>query len=33
MVTKDLLHMLFAVIGALLAFSKAPKFYIVDNKK
>lgn len=33
MVIRDLPHMLFAVIGALLGFSNAPEFYVVDKKK
>lgn len=33
MVVNDLPHVLFAMIDALLAFSKVPKFYLVDNKK
>lgn len=33
MVVNDLPHMLLAMIDALLALSKALKFYLVDNKK
>lgn len=31
MVIRDLPYLLFAVIGALLSPSKAPKFYLVDK--
>lgn len=33
MVMRDLLHLLFAVIGDLLSSSKAHKFYIVNKNE